>query len=497
MNVQHQFVQVGERRVFVRHAGQGPAVVLVHQSPQSGRSMLALMEKFAPQFAVFAPDTPGFGFSDPLPLAQPTIPDLARALVRLLDALGLQRVLLYGVHTGAVIAARVALERPDRVAALVCDGLALFNADERRGLLDGYLPPFEPAWDGSHLLWLWARLREQKMFFPWQQHEALNRVPIPLPSADDLHTDVLDVLEAGDGYRVGYRAAFLYEQGAATAAAQQVPTKLLYRDSDVLATHLPRLQQLPPNVVAQQVTVQSLPHETLAHFLACAKQASSADAASRVAAAASAERLIVNTAHGLIALRIERPQQQHTELVLPDIGCAASALQPSVNDACTVRVELPGHGASGGWAASSITLENIAQAVRAALNVARPGSMSITVQAHGGSAAIGAAVVQALGQSAPTLQWHQPLRLRGEERTRFLAALPNTQPDAQGGHLLAAWNWARQRPLFTPGALPAQAAIAGSAAPSPWRLHADVVEMLRAGPLLAPLWRAALSADDE
>ena len=124
VKVHAQFVQVGERRVFVRHAGCGPALVVLHQSPQSSASMQPWFERFAATHAVFAPDTPGFGRSDPLPRAQPTIPDFAQALGELLQALGLQRVPLYGVHSGAAIAARLALDQPQRVAALVCDGLS-------------------------------------------------------------------------------------------------------------------------------------------------------------------------------------------------------------------------------------------------------------------------------------------------------------------------------------------------------------------------------------
>ena len=206
VKVHAQFVQVGERRVFVRHAGRGPALVVLHQSPQSSASMQPWFERFAATHAVFAPDTPGFGRSDPLPRAQPTVPDLAQALGELLQALGLQRVLLYGVHSGAAIAARLALDQPQRVAGLVCDGLSGFTTDERQPLLDGYLPPFEPSFDGGHLLWLWARVREQYLFFPWHHGSAAARILYPAMPAAALHADVMDLLDEGDGYRAGYRA---------------------------------------------------------------------------------------------------------------------------------------------------------------------------------------------------------------------------------------------------------------------------------------------------
>lgn len=495
MQIDQQFVQVGERRVFVRHAGHGPAVVLLHQSPQNGRSMLPWLERLAPHYAVFAPDTPGFGASDPLPLAQPTIPDFARALARLLDALGLDRVLLYGVHTGAVVAARLALERPERVAALVCDGLALFNADERCVLLDGYLPPFEPAWDGAHLLWLWARLREQNYFFPWQLHDAAHRLAYPMPSAEKLHADVLDVLAAGDGYRVGYRAPFLYEPGIAAAAALRVPARLLYCDSDVLAAHLPRLGALPEGVCAQRVTVDELPVHTLAHFAAHAAASSTVHAAHQVDQARSAERCVGATPHGLLGLRIEQPQHEQVEVVLPDIGTAASLVPAGTTDRCRIVVDLPGHGASSGWVSQDMDAESLAAAIEAAVYAVRPEATTLHLRGYGGSAAFALRLAQRLGPRCASLTLHAALALQTDERERFLASLPGTTPDAQGSHLIAAWNWARQRALFMPWAAPEHAALAHSGAASPWRLHADVAEMLRAGELLAALWRAAFAVD--
>ncbi|MCA3042008.1 MAG: alpha/beta fold hydrolase, partial [Rhodocyclaceae bacterium] len=103
-----QFIDVAGRRVLVRFAGSGPAVLLLHQSPQNSRALIAWIERLSAHYSVFAPDTPGFGYSDPLPLAQPTIPDYAAALSALLDALGIERVIVNGVHTGAVTALRFA-----------------------------------------------------------------------------------------------------------------------------------------------------------------------------------------------------------------------------------------------------------------------------------------------------------------------------------------------------------------------------------------------------
>ena len=60
-----QFVQLGERKVFLRAAGQGPTLLLLHQSPQNSRALIPWIERLSANYAVFAPDTPGFGYSDP------------------------------------------------------------------------------------------------------------------------------------------------------------------------------------------------------------------------------------------------------------------------------------------------------------------------------------------------------------------------------------------------------------------------------------------------
>ena len=84
--IREQFVQVNGRHVLVRYAGRGPAILLLHQSPQNSRALIPWIERLAQSYAVLAPDTPGFGFSDPPPLAQPTIPDYAAALNALLKS---------------------------------------------------------------------------------------------------------------------------------------------------------------------------------------------------------------------------------------------------------------------------------------------------------------------------------------------------------------------------------------------------------------------------
>jgi pimeloyl-ACP methyl ester carboxylesterase len=493
MQVREQFVQVGERRVLVRYAGQGPAVVLLHQSPESSLSLLPWFGHLAGSYAVFAPDTPGFGWSDPLPTAQPTVPDLAAALARLLQALGLQRVLLYGVHTGAAIAARLARDRPDLVEGLVCDGLSAFTPQERQPLLDGYLPPFEPSWDGTHLLWLWARIREQTLFFPWHTATATARIAYPLAQPAAIHKSVMELLDAGDGYRAGYRAPLLYEHGAAGAAQLAVPARLLYRQADVLRPHMQRLPALPAHVQAHEVAdASALQAATSAAFAGWTAQATQVDAAACVAGAASATRRLVHTANGVLSFVAAGGHTQHCELVLPDIGTPAAVPAHSAPGAQVLALDLPGHGASSGYGVSSVSNDAWLADVQAALDSF--AVQQVHLHATGASCAFAVGLAQRLGTRCVALSLADPLPLSATEAALWLSGLPDLNPHATGAHLIAAWNWARLKHLFWPWLPPnAQAAVIAPA-PPPRRVHADTVEMLRAAPLLHSLWHRAFDA---
>ena len=63
------FCQIGGRWLHYRRMGQGPAVLLMHQTPQSSQTLEPLMRLLAPYCTAIAVDTPGFGQSEPLPQA--------------------------------------------------------------------------------------------------------------------------------------------------------------------------------------------------------------------------------------------------------------------------------------------------------------------------------------------------------------------------------------------------------------------------------------------
>ncbi|GAA2111392.1 alpha/beta fold hydrolase [Streptomyces synnematoformans] len=120
-------VRVAGRETFVREAGSGPAVVLLHGSGPgtTGAAWEPAMAALAPGFRVIAPDFAGFGRSSPLPRSRSggEHPYGRRAwtaqILGLLDELALDRCAVVGNSMGGAIALSVAHARPRTVTRLV------------------------------------------------------------------------------------------------------------------------------------------------------------------------------------------------------------------------------------------------------------------------------------------------------------------------------------------------------------------------------------------
>jgi pimeloyl-ACP methyl ester carboxylesterase len=130
-------------------------LICFHQSPQSGKVFTEVLNSLGQTRSVFAPDTPGFGESDP-PSEAPAIEDFADAMEELIEHLDLKSFDILGYHTGALTGTEIALRRPEQVRRIVLIGLPVMKQQE----IDAF---FEQPWpipmkeDGSHIAAEWER----------------------------------------------------------------------------------------------------------------------------------------------------------------------------------------------------------------------------------------------------------------------------------------------------------------------------------------------------
>lgn len=121
--VRHRTIKVDGLDIFYREAGRpdAPAILLLHGFPTSSHMFRHLMPALADRYRVVAPDYPGFGYSSfpPRDQFQYSFASLARIIASFTDAVGLSRYAVYIQDYGAPVGLRLALERPNSIAALI------------------------------------------------------------------------------------------------------------------------------------------------------------------------------------------------------------------------------------------------------------------------------------------------------------------------------------------------------------------------------------------
>src|SRR5581483_4581385 len=139
--------------VRVLEAGDGPPLILVHGSGMSASTWAPLMP-YLGRHRLIAFDLPGFGLSDPFDYSGRSLRSHAVAqLTSLLDALGLEQVPVVGTSLGGMWALCLALDAPDRVAAVASLGVPAVVLPGMHG------DPFFTALSTPGLRQLVARLR--------------------------------------------------------------------------------------------------------------------------------------------------------------------------------------------------------------------------------------------------------------------------------------------------------------------------------------------------
>lgn len=121
--VHHRTAIVNGTEIFYREAGKPgrPVLLLLHGFPSSSHMYRNLIPALADRYHVIAPDYPGFGQSATPDRAtfEYSFANFANLVDGLTTQLGVTRYALYVQDYGAPVGFRLALQRPERVSALI------------------------------------------------------------------------------------------------------------------------------------------------------------------------------------------------------------------------------------------------------------------------------------------------------------------------------------------------------------------------------------------
>lgn len=213
------YADTREGQIHYVTEGEGEAMLLLHASPRSSRLYGRLMQSLAKKYRVFAIDTLGFGNSDPLP-SKVTMEVLAQADVHFMDAVGIDKAHIFGIHTGNKIGVALAAEFPERVSTLMLCGQPHSIIDDKTkrdaailSIVDAHMAKAVSTDDGAHLLRDWVS-EFSRISNLWWDPNILSKKSHTPEEFQLLERRILDLIQARHSIFDIYTANFAYDWGA-------------------------------------------------------------------------------------------------------------------------------------------------------------------------------------------------------------------------------------------------------------------------------------------
>lgn len=264
------YVRIAEGQLHLRKrecGGGGVPLVLSHASPAASKTLEPLLHALGEGRALYAFDNPCNGQSCSPAMDTPEMADFADMLSRGGAALGLETFALYGTHTGSHIMIEWALAQPERVTALILDGVALMDEPTAAEFLERYAPHQSPDETGSQFHWAWNFIRDQMFFYPHYKKDNAHRRPEGVFDARILHDLTMDVLGSLESYHMPYEAVFRHDVRSALQRLE-VPVLVLSHNDGALDEATDEVVSLIPQVeLARDCATPEAKAEAINRFL--------------------------------------------------------------------------------------------------------------------------------------------------------------------------------------------------------------------------------------
>jgi pimeloyl-ACP methyl ester carboxylesterase len=218
--------------IFVKIAGRGPALLLIHGYPTSSYDWHAVWEQFSAHFTFIAPDMLGMGFSDKPRSYSYSIQDHANMHESLIKAMGLRAVHVMAHDLGVSVAQELLARREQDPTLPAITSLTLLNGGVcpeayRPRPIQRLLASPLGSWIGPHV-----------------SKAAFDRAIVPLfgpgfPPSQDLLNDFWSLVNYHDGRKVTHAVGRFWrerlglrERLLAPLLRSTVPVRLINGASD-------------------------------------------------------------------------------------------------------------------------------------------------------------------------------------------------------------------------------------------------------------------------
>lgn len=153
------YVDTSDGQIHFGTAGEGPALLLIHQSSSSMEEYAALIPYLVDKYQLIIFDLPGHGMSCD-PSNEPGVEEFTDVALTIINHLDIQKCSVLGHHGGALMTMNFAYRFPERTAKIILSGTSGIKNEEEKVEFSQNLANKKKVGldkDGQSLLLAWQR----------------------------------------------------------------------------------------------------------------------------------------------------------------------------------------------------------------------------------------------------------------------------------------------------------------------------------------------------